>query len=284
MAVYRLYDPNPAYVNLLGTESAPGGTLTTYDLGTTTPKTTYADYAKSVPNANPVELDSSGRADTEIWLDGDYTIVLKDADDTTIWTRDVRPEVAPGLALPDPVGHDGEVVVASGSGFVLEDRLQLPDPTGSASYMLVVNSDGTDYILQAQPEPEEIEVPDPEVTIDGTNKTFTASASTLDDKFVIQVVTGSIAANNEKSMSGAVVFDTAFTALWAVHVQVRASIVSGGDTGRLPATGTTGWTPGSPATGANIHFELTEDDPSPANRFTSAVPYVVTAIGTIAKE
>lgn len=63
-----------------------GGKVYTYEAGTTTPKATYTDSGAGTPNANPVILDAEGRAD--IWLDGAYKILLKDADDVTIYTVD----------------------------------------------------------------------------------------------------------------------------------------------------------------------------------------------------
>jgi hypothetical protein len=64
-----------------------GGKLYTYETGTTTPKTTYTDYSMGTPNANPIILDDNGECN--LWLDssgGNYTLLLKDADDVTQWT------------------------------------------------------------------------------------------------------------------------------------------------------------------------------------------------------
>lgn len=64
-----------------------GGKLYTYEAGTSTPKATYTDSTEAVQNANPVILNSAGRAD--VWLgDGGYKFVLKDASDVTIKTVD----------------------------------------------------------------------------------------------------------------------------------------------------------------------------------------------------
>lgn len=63
-----------------------GGKLYSYEAGTTTPKATYTTAAGSTPNANPVVLDSAGRA--TVFLDGSYKFILTDADDNTIEETD----------------------------------------------------------------------------------------------------------------------------------------------------------------------------------------------------
>jgi len=65
-----------------------GGKLYSYLAGTTTPQATYSDAAVSVPNANPVILDSAGRATVYLLTTTSYKFVLKDALDVTIWTQD----------------------------------------------------------------------------------------------------------------------------------------------------------------------------------------------------
>lgn len=63
-----------------------GGKLYTYETETTTNKTTYTDNTGTVANTNPVILDSRGEAN--VWLDGTYTLVLKDSSDVQIWSID----------------------------------------------------------------------------------------------------------------------------------------------------------------------------------------------------
>ena len=53
-----------------------GGKVYTYQVGTTTLKTTYTDSAKTTQNTNPVLLDSVGSAD--IYLDGAYRVRVLD--------------------------------------------------------------------------------------------------------------------------------------------------------------------------------------------------------------
>ena len=67
-------------------EPLSGGLVYTYSAGTTTPKATFTDSTGSVQNANPVVLDSSGRA--VIWGSGSYKFVIQDSLGNTIKTVD----------------------------------------------------------------------------------------------------------------------------------------------------------------------------------------------------
>lgn len=63
-----------------------GGFLYAFASGTVTPQDTYSDSI-GTPNANPVVLDSAGRA-TIYLAPKAYSFVLKDANNVTIWTVD----------------------------------------------------------------------------------------------------------------------------------------------------------------------------------------------------
>lgn len=54
--------------------------------GQSFPKSTYTDVTGQTPNANPVILDSAGRAN--VWLSGAYSMALYDADDILIYSTD----------------------------------------------------------------------------------------------------------------------------------------------------------------------------------------------------
>lgn len=62
------------------------GKVYTYLAGTNTPKTTFTSESGETANANPVILNGAGYAD--IYLDGSYKIVVKDADDVEVHTTD----------------------------------------------------------------------------------------------------------------------------------------------------------------------------------------------------
>lgn len=208
MPAYQFTDPAPVIMTLLGIQGAVNGSLTFYEEGTTTPKDTWSDPAMGVPNLNenPVPLDSAGRSEVPIWLDGNYTVVAKAQDGSTIWTRDVRPEIAPGLAIPSLTGKIEFYLSNDGTNLVWVDiaNLLLPDPAGSAGYMLVVNSDGTGYTLQAIPT-----LPEPDITI-AADKVVIGGGGSL--KKMELYGSGTAPASGTTSTSVAVNFSTAFKA------------------------------------------------------------------------
>lgn len=63
-----------------------GGQLYTYAAGTSTPKTTWQDSAGTIPNTNPITLDSTGSA--LVFWSGSYKVVLKDSAGSTVYTVD----------------------------------------------------------------------------------------------------------------------------------------------------------------------------------------------------
>lgn len=65
-----------------------GGFLYTYASGTTTPKATYTDAAGTVPQTNPIVLNSRGEPASAIYWSGSYRVVLKDSFGSTIYTVD----------------------------------------------------------------------------------------------------------------------------------------------------------------------------------------------------
>lgn len=78
----------PPYIEFADSNGNPlsGGKVYTYEAGTTTPKETYTTQAATVPNANPVVLDSSGRA--VIFISGSYRIDVYDSSNNLIKSVD----------------------------------------------------------------------------------------------------------------------------------------------------------------------------------------------------
>jgi len=62
------------------------GKVYTYIAGTNTPKATFTNESGLVQNANPIQLDSAGRA--SIWITGSYRIVVEDAGGSLITDDD----------------------------------------------------------------------------------------------------------------------------------------------------------------------------------------------------
>ena len=93
-----------------------GGTLESYVTGTSTPKATYTDASGATPNANPIVLDSAGRA--AVWLADDalYRFVVKTSAGVTVETVDAIGEIAPPTPeYPNDVAfsRQGDNLVAS---------------------------------------------------------------------------------------------------------------------------------------------------------------------------
>lgn len=128
------YAPNPVF---LGTDdnNAPlaAGLLYTYASGTTTALATYSEVTLTTANANPVVLDSAGRA--TIFLSAtSYKFVLKTAAGVTIWTRDTIGAVPATDIDNDVTGTAGEALTAGqaaylsdGSGSLTAGRWYLAD-------------------------------------------------------------------------------------------------------------------------------------------------------------
>lgn len=70
--------PNPE-LQFIDADGHPyaGGTLATYEPGTTTPKTTWVDPNQSAANTNPIILNSAGRC--IVFGDGAYRCILRDS-------------------------------------------------------------------------------------------------------------------------------------------------------------------------------------------------------------
>lgn len=147
MAATRFYNPAPVLMDLLGLQPCAGGSLAFYEVGTTTPKNTWSNPDLTVLNTNPVILDSSGRANTDIWLDGAYSVRLRDAAGVVIWTRDVGAGSDGALTIP-PLAS-GQFLSNDGSNLLWDIIRQVPDPTGSADKLL--GTDGNSLTWVAPP-------------------------------------------------------------------------------------------------------------------------------------
>lgn len=67
---------------------AAGAKLYFYTAGTTTAATVYSDLALSVPLSQPVVADSSGFFPAIYFANGNYKVVLQDANSVQLWSQD----------------------------------------------------------------------------------------------------------------------------------------------------------------------------------------------------
>jgi hypothetical protein len=82
----RFIPPSEQYLTDSG-DILSGGKLFFYDSGTAVLKNTFSDPDGVTANTNPVILDGAGRT-PNIFLDGAYKLIIKDADDVQIEERD----------------------------------------------------------------------------------------------------------------------------------------------------------------------------------------------------
>lgn len=260
MSGYRLYDPNPVYFDLLTLQPLAGGALQFFDIGTTNPRPTYSDEALTIPNANPVPLDSAGRASVNVWLDGDYTVRLLNSLGATIWTRDVTTGASGGLVIPTPL-VSGQVLSNDGSTLRWLDLLQVPDPTGSDGQLLATA--GGAYVL--------------------VNPTAAPTLPTTGDNFVQvnnirdQWGTATIPASNSKVSAVNVTFPTAYIDTPDVKVAIRSGsgVVSAGFIGCLGVSAVSG-------TGCTIAWDLNIAQTGSTYNLTSPLLVSWRAIGKVA--
>jgi hypothetical protein len=96
------------------------GKLFTYQAGTSTPKNTFSNQAGTVPNTNPVILDSRGEA--LIFWAGSYRVELRDSLDNLIWTVD---NVVESSQTDLITGSTGSLILPSGT---IAQRDTTPSP------------------------------------------------------------------------------------------------------------------------------------------------------------
>lgn len=205
---YQLLEPGRVFFNLPALEIAAGGSLTFYEVGTTTPKDTWSDPALTVLNSNPVGLDSAGRSETETWGDGNYDVVLKDADGATVWTREVNSQVVAGATIP--ALEADEFLTSDGTTLSWQPVSQVPDTTGSEGAILTVAGGIATWVAPAVAEDFDIVVDGNSTTIDGTGGKL---------RQLVGSATGVNAGGRTQTVS--VTFATAFTNTPAVFCSLK---------------------------------------------------------------
>ena len=277
----QFLNPAPVLHDVLGIDPAFNGSLTFYEVGTTTEKDTWSRYQQgdAYLNPNPIPLDSAARSSVQIWGEGDYTVVLKDADGETVWTRDWRPEQAGSDELP--AKESGKFLTTDGENWLLDDVRQVPDPTGYSGRVL--SNDGANAIWMTAASLVSGLIPDaPEIDVDIQANRAVIGDGVSSTKLLIQWGTGTATGGGGGVylINATVAFPVAYGALWWVGLTPNTAAVNAGDSGRLPATSVTGWTPGSGASSITANFATTEDDRSGGSNIQNPIPFGWIAIGT----
>lgn len=270
MARFRLFDPVPQWRDALGVMAA-GGSLVFTDSGTTTPRNVYSADTGGVSLGSTLTLDSDARLSEDFWLDGEYRVVLKDADGATIWTRDnVRDVASDAAAIPDASdGTDGQALFTDGTpgGFYWDDVLTIPSQTGNGGKYLTTDGEALSWAG--------IETYDEDSLPGGVTQT---STSFQIGKFKVQAGSGTVPSNaSGVTSSVAITFAEAYTTL--LHVSVTPSGGSGstpqGLTPTLRVVGT--------GTGATVYaYAGDEHDDPPGWYLTSSTAFTYVAFGIVA--
>lgn len=269
MASFRILNQAPQYLLADGSVNA-GGSLTFYETDLTTPKDTWSDEAMTTLNSNPVVMDAAGRTLTDVWGDGEYGVVMKDADDVVIWTRNnVKQSGDAGAAIP--ALQDGEFLTNDGSVLSWQPIIQVPDPTGHSGQVLY--SDGAiPYwaALPVTPDP-----PEPDIVV--TDTSFQAGTSDDNTKFFTLSGTGTGPNTGTKQSSVAIAFPTSFDILESVLITITTASTT--PSSFIPTWSVTGWTPGSASSGVTVNFNIPDDDSNANFKFSTTIPFAWQAFG-----
>lgn len=263
---FRLLDQAPQYLLPSGELNA-GGSLSFFDTDLTTPRNTWSDPDQNTLNPNPVPLDAAGRAQYDIWLDGEYGVVLKDADGVTIWTRNnVNNGSEAGAVIPALV--TGQFLTNDGSNLQWAPILQVPDPTGLANYVLT--SDGTGVPIWQQieePEPPE----DPDITVGDTS--FLAGLLADPTKWCVEWGAAEAPASGSHSTSVAITFEEPFNDTPVVIPVIwQSSICPAGNNGGASISGASN-------SGCTINVNVNDDDTHSSYNIINPVALRWVAIG-----
>jgi|SRR5688572_24292106 len=256
MSGYRFYNPAPVFLDLLGLAPLAGGSLTFYELGTTTAKDTWSDSGLTILNPNPVPLDSAGRPSVNVWCDGAYSVTIKSAAGVTVETRDIDSGIGAGLSIP----------ALTTAGFLTHDFSNLmwaefpmlPDPSGSDGMVPVANGGG--YTLAPMPSVPSLPI------VDG------ASSQKI-GTMLIQWGSSSAPPSGARQTGVGVAFPTAFDAEpFFVGITVRNnSHTAGGQLGVAAVVN-------KDANGFGVHFDTDDFGQSNAS-FINAIPFDWIAFG-----
>lgn len=96
-------------------EPLDGGTVETYESGTSTPKVTYQDATLTTPNSTTIDLDSAGRCSMFVGDGETFKYILKDASGVTLDTQDgVKSPIGTQAGIADLLNPQTTAELAEG--------------------------------------------------------------------------------------------------------------------------------------------------------------------------
>ena len=173
-----------------------GGLLYTYQAGSSTPLTTYTTVNGTIPNSNPIILDSAGRTPQEVWMQTGYSykFVLQTSAGVTLQTLDNLYPILQTAPVVTPSLPTGAIILWSGSigaipsGFTICDgTLGTPDLRdrfivgAGSSYAVAATGGSADSIIVSHTHTATSTVTDPghyhlQPNSGGAGGTITASS------------------------------------------------------------------------------------------------------------
>lgn len=260
------YNPAPVHMDLLGVRPLANGKISFYEPGTTTPKNTYADAELKIPNQNPVLLDASGRSNTNIWLDGAYSVVMHSATGELVWTREIGGQKSDTQTIPKL--DNGKFLTNDGSNLFWEAIRTVPDPAGSSNYVL--GTDGANLIWVPRPES-----PKPQIELDENIRSIVMGVTTSNRKILALCGEGSASASGARDTTANVTFQKKFSAIWYVGISQRHNGAT--SLAAVPNQTVTAQT----VEGFTVRFGVSENSDYHGWNITMAVPFEWVAIGVI---
>lgn len=267
---FRFINQLPQFLGASG-QVLSGGQLAFYQSGTTTPQATYTDDTMTKQNPNPLELDSSGRPTADIWMSGNYRVVLMDSTGATIWTRDdVEQPGGTTFSLPSLVA--GQFLTNDGTSPLWAAIQQVPNPAGSSGKVL--GTDGTNLFWQPAPTNGTPGTPGTNAAVTVTSSSVKWSNGTGPLAF-IQTGSGSAPASGNHGTSLAVTFPVPFATAPVVMITPTSnSFATSGYQATCSAINVS-------TTGFTASFDTNSSDGSNGN-IVSALPFAWMAFGTVA--
>ncbi len=268
-AAFRVFSELDTFFGQSG-QLLAGGSIKTYQAGTTTLVSTYGEESLSTDNGSTIALDSSGRPAVDMWASGSLFVEIFDADGVKQGEAD-DVQIPGGEATALPALSADKFLTNDGSVMSWAAIRQVPDPSGSASKVLGTDGSALTWVSQpTMPDPV-----DPEIVVNDAGKLFRAGVSSDATKVVIQCGSGSAPASGSRNTTGSVTFGIPFATLWAVTITQNHNGVTAD--GHVPSEAITT----KSETGFTARFSTDENSTSSVWNIINSVPFMWTAIGTV---